>query len=95
MKNFRLPKKRACKTFIEATNGAAVFDKAGKYGARLAPETIGNCLRDLDINQDDVIISEDDKQETMIRNFNSHSLGQMMKKMGGDDRIFSVRIYVL
>ena len=34
-----------------------VFDTAGKYGAGLALETLGKCLRELKINRDDVIIS--------------------------------------
>ncbi len=34
-----------------------VFDSAGKYGAGLALETLGNCLRKLKIRADDVIIS--------------------------------------
>jgi D-threo-aldose 1-dehydrogenase len=34
-----------------------VFDSAGKYGAGLALETLGKCLRQLKINTDDVLIS--------------------------------------
>ena len=34
-----------------------VFDSAGKYGAGLALETLGNCLRQLKISTDDVLIS--------------------------------------
>ncbi|MFZ2286969.1 MAG: aldo/keto reductase [Bacteroidales bacterium] len=34
-----------------------VFDTAGKYGAGLALETLGKCLRKLTINRDDVLIS--------------------------------------
>lgn len=34
-----------------------VFDSAGKYGAGLALETLGNCLGKLNIGRDDVLIS--------------------------------------
>ncbi len=34
-----------------------VFDSAGKYGAGLALESLGKCLHNLDVNPEDVIIS--------------------------------------
>ena len=34
-----------------------VIDSAGKYGAGLALEVMGDCLRELGINDDEVIIS--------------------------------------
>lgn len=34
-----------------------VFDTAGKYGAGLALESLGKCLKDLGVKQDEVIIS--------------------------------------
>lgn len=40
-----------------APNGIAMFDTAGKYGAGLALEVLGQCLKDLDIPQEKVIIS--------------------------------------
>jgi D-threo-aldose 1-dehydrogenase len=42
---------------IHSSNGPAVFDCAGKYGAGLALEVLGRCLRQLDIAPADVIIS--------------------------------------
>jgi D-threo-aldose 1-dehydrogenase len=37
--------------------GPLVFDTAGKYGAGLALESLGNCLRECRVNPEDVIIS--------------------------------------
>lgn len=37
--------------------GKAMFDTAGKYGAGLALETLGRCLKDLGVPKDGVIIS--------------------------------------
>ncbi|MEO7046776.1 MAG: aldo/keto reductase [Ferruginibacter sp.] len=42
---------------VELSNGKIVFDSAGKYGAGLALETLGNCLNQLNVSPDDVIIS--------------------------------------
>ncbi|TXK36710.1 aldo/keto reductase [Pontibacter qinzhouensis] len=39
------------------SKGPAVFDSAGKYGAGLALESLGKCLRELNIKPEDVIIS--------------------------------------
>jgi D-threo-aldose 1-dehydrogenase len=50
-------KKAIVQSCIEAGGLPAVFDSAGKYGAGLALETLGECLRQLGISQDDVIIS--------------------------------------
>ncbi|MDI9365894.1 MAG: aldo/keto reductase [Flavobacterium sp.] len=44
------------KAFVENTE-LPVFDSAGKYGAGLALEALGQCLRDLNIPQHKVIIS--------------------------------------
>jgi D-threo-aldose 1-dehydrogenase len=40
-----------------APNGIAMFDTAGKYGAGLALETLGECLKKLEVKKEDVIIS--------------------------------------
>jgi D-threo-aldose 1-dehydrogenase len=45
------------KAYIEANGFPAVFDTAGKYGAGLALETLGECLRTLGVQQHQVIIS--------------------------------------
>ncbi|WP_114781723.1 aldo/keto reductase [Botryobacter ruber] len=42
--------------FVHA-KGKAVFDSAGKYGAGLALESLGNCLRELGVKPDEVVIS--------------------------------------
>ncbi len=42
---------------INQCSGPAVFDTAGKYGAGLALETLGRCLKKLNVKQEDVIIS--------------------------------------
>jgi len=39
------------------SKGKVVFDSAGKYGAGLALETLGKCLKQLNIPQENVIIS--------------------------------------
>lgn len=43
--------------FIQQVDGLPVFDTAGKYGAGLALESIGQGLKSLDVRPDDVIIS--------------------------------------
>lgn len=40
-----------------APDGIAMFDTAGKYGAGLALEVLGKCLKELNISKDKVIIS--------------------------------------
>lgn len=40
-----------------APNGVAMFDTAGKYGAGLALDVLGKCLKELNVPQDKVIIS--------------------------------------
>ena len=40
-----------------APGGIAMFDSAGKYGAGLALESLGQCLKDLNVPADKVIIS--------------------------------------
>ena len=42
---------------INLSDGMDVFDSAGKYGAGLALETLGRCLKKLNVKHDDVIIS--------------------------------------
>ncbi|OGV54216.1 MAG: L-fucose dehydrogenase [Lentisphaerae bacterium GWF2_50_93] len=42
---------------IRETGGNAVFDTAGKYGAGLALEVIGRCLKDLNIPAGNIVIS--------------------------------------
>jgi D-threo-aldose 1-dehydrogenase len=42
---------------IRLSNGKAVFDSAGKYGAGLALETLGKCLTQLNARPEDVVIS--------------------------------------
>lgn len=42
---------------VRLSGGKVVFDSAGKYGAGLALETLGRCLRKLNIPQEKVIIS--------------------------------------
>ncbi|MFC5283528.1 aldo/keto reductase [Pedobacter alpinus] len=44
-------------TAIKKNPNLPVFDTAGKYGAGLALESLGKCLKDLDVKQDQVIIS--------------------------------------
>lgn len=39
------------------SKGPVVFDSAGKYGAGLALESLGNCLKKLQVKPEDVIIS--------------------------------------
>lgn len=43
--------------FIKHSNKPAVFDSAGKYGAGLALESLGQCLKNLNIHPNDVVIS--------------------------------------
>jgi D-threo-aldose 1-dehydrogenase len=42
---------------LRLSNGTIVFDSAGKYGAGLALEVLGKCLRKLNISPDQVMIS--------------------------------------
>lgn len=42
---------------IRYSPGLTVFDTAGKYGAGLALEALGNCLRQLNVKKEDVLIS--------------------------------------
>jgi len=42
---------------IRLSNGAIVFDTAGKYGAGLALEVLGRCLKRLNVSPDQVTIS--------------------------------------
>lgn len=43
--------------FVQHSAKPAVFDSAGKYGAGLALESLGKCLKELNIHPDDVLIS--------------------------------------
>jgi D-threo-aldose 1-dehydrogenase len=45
------------KECIKHSKHPVVFDSAGKYGAGLALESLGKCLRQLDVKPEDVIIS--------------------------------------
>lgn len=45
------------KECIRHSRRPVVFDSAGKYGAGLALESLGKCLRQLDVKPEDVIIS--------------------------------------
>jgi len=42
---------------VRLSNGKVVFDSAGKYGAGLALETLGKCLKQLNVHPENVIIS--------------------------------------
>jgi D-threo-aldose 1-dehydrogenase len=42
---------------VRFSNGKVVFDSAGKYGAGLALETLGKCLKQLNVDPNNVIIS--------------------------------------
>jgi D-threo-aldose 1-dehydrogenase len=46
----------ACIQYISVQK-AVVFDCAGKYGAGLALESMGNCLKTLNVNPENVLIS--------------------------------------
>ena len=48
---------RIIQACVENANGLTFFDSAGKYGAGLALESLGNCLKELQIKPEDVIIS--------------------------------------
>src|SRR6187551_235461 len=50
-------KKAIIKECIEHAPGIAMFDSAGKYGAGLALEVLGSALKELNVPQDKVIIS--------------------------------------
>jgi D-threo-aldose 1-dehydrogenase len=43
--------------FVQNTVKPAVFDSAGKYGAGLALESLGQCLKQLNVHPNDVLIS--------------------------------------
>lgn len=43
--------------FIKHSKAPAVFDSAGKYGAGLALESLGKCLKKLGVKPEDVVIS--------------------------------------
>jgi D-threo-aldose 1-dehydrogenase len=45
------------KECIAHSNGPVFFDSAGKYGAGLSLESLGKCLRELQVKPEDVIIS--------------------------------------
>jgi D-threo-aldose 1-dehydrogenase len=45
------------KEYVHQSNGTVVFDSAGKYGAGLALEVLGKCLRRLNVQPEKVIIS--------------------------------------
>ncbi|MVN20019.1 aldo/keto reductase [Mucilaginibacter arboris] len=45
------------KAYVQGCAGVPVFDSAGKYGAGLALKVLGQCLRDLNIKPEEVIIS--------------------------------------
>src|SRR5688572_5816553 len=42
---------------VRLSKGKVVFDSAGKYGAGLALETLGKCLKQLNARPEDVVIS--------------------------------------
>jgi D-threo-aldose 1-dehydrogenase len=50
-------KYKIVKECIRLSNGQVVFDSAGKYGAGLALEVLGRCLKRLEVDPADVIIS--------------------------------------
>jgi len=45
------------KECVSNSEGKVVFDSAGKYGAGLALESIGKCLKELNVKPEDVLIS--------------------------------------
>lgn len=45
------------KAYIDACPGTPMFDSAGKYGAGLALEELGICLKELGVSPNDVLIS--------------------------------------
>jgi len=45
------------KEFVDHSPGIPLFDSAGKYGAGMALETLGQCLRELEVKPENVIIS--------------------------------------
>ncbi len=45
------------KECVNHSEGVFVFDSAGKYGAGLALETLGKCLKELNVKPEEVIIS--------------------------------------
>jgi len=50
-------KHNVIKECINLSSGTVVFDSAGKYGAGLALETLGRCLKRLNVKPEEVIIS--------------------------------------
>jgi D-threo-aldose 1-dehydrogenase len=45
------------KEYVHQSQGAIIFDSAGKYGAGLALEVVGKCLKRLNVQPKNVIIS--------------------------------------
>ncbi len=50
-------KKAIVAAYIEACEGTPMFDCAGKYGAGLALESLGKCLKELAVEKNKVLIS--------------------------------------
>ena len=50
-------KREIIKECVKHSPVPAVFDTAGKYGAGVALESLGKCLRELNVRQEDVLIS--------------------------------------
>lgn len=50
-------KREIVRQYVLQLKGTPVFDTAGKYGAGLALETLGHCLKDLNLKPEDVIVS--------------------------------------
>lgn len=50
-------KQEVVKEYLQQAKGCAMFDTAGKYGAGLALESLGNSLRALGVKPDEVVIS--------------------------------------
>jgi D-threo-aldose 1-dehydrogenase len=50
-------KRAIVNAYIQASESTPLFDSAGKYGAGLALESLGKCLKDLRIQKNQVLIS--------------------------------------
>lgn len=50
-------KRAIVNAYIQASESTPLFDSAGKYGAGLALESLGKCLKDLGIQKNQVLIS--------------------------------------
>jgi len=50
-------KRAIVNAYIKASESTPLFDSAGKYGAGLALESLGKCLKDLGIQKNQVLIS--------------------------------------